>query len=437
MHWDGLEGRFEDLILGDKAMPLLILSPFITTTYLLELLNGHTEVHIVTSWRKEHLLAGVSSLDLYEAVRQREGWTLYINDRLHAKVYCRNFETVLVGSANLTRNGLGDHEGSNIELLVEQPCDDETERQLREILRTSMVMNDADFETYCTWYEDASTSVEPMETGSVITHNPERAMFLVSQLPASASPKRLWELLATSAPPQGDWLELEAAHHDTKTFGLERMALESYDEHLEALRDRMLHQSFFHAFSREIDTTGLHFGAAKQWILDRCIDDPVPYRSELTRVVQHLFSWTVELYPNEFEIVQPRHSQLLRRIAPQELNEVCEQTGRKLNRSFYVNVEQDGQTMVQYKSCPNCSLYWGHLVFKRGRVHTVHSDFGGTTQFGFTEKRVNRNNPDGIHSWCQACRGNVLPSEQMEQGLSPRQLQHMVGHEIAIVRKGA
>ena len=314
MHWVGLEGRLDDVILGDKVTPLLIFSPFITTSYLLELLDGHTEVHIVTSWRKEHLLAGVSNLDLYGAVRQRKGWTLYVNDRLHAKVYCRNFETVLVGSANLTRRGLGDHEGSNIELLVEQPCDDETERQLREILRTSLVMNDVDFETYCAWYEDASASVEPMETGSVVVHNPERAMFLVSQLPASASPYRWWQIASHPDLDGIDEDDRSRAEHDARTLQINPELFEAFDDFLDSVRQRMQRQAFFGAFIDHVGHEGIRFGGVKQWIHDRCIDDPVPYRSELTRTVQNLLGWIQELFPDDFEVIRPRHSEILRRI---------------------------------------------------------------------------------------------------------------------------
>ena len=96
--------------------PLIILSPFITTAYFEELTQDQREVYVVTSWRKDHLASGVSNINLYQAVKRNRNWKLFINDRLHAKVYCRNYETLIMGSANLTYSGLKDEKKSNHEV---------------------------------------------------------------------------------------------------------------------------------------------------------------------------------------------------------------------------------------------------------------------------------------------------------------------------------
>ena len=77
----------------------------------------------------------------------------------------------------------------------------------------------------------------------------------------------------------------------------------------------MPNQAFFSAFMDEITQKGMRFGYAKQWIQQNCIDDPVPYRKELTRTVQNIFSWIVELFPREIEIIQPNYSQIIRRMS--------------------------------------------------------------------------------------------------------------------------
>ena len=313
MHWNRLEERLTTLILNEPRKPVIILSPFITTDYLCDLLNEHQEVHIVTSWRKDHLLAGVSNLSLYDEVRKRDGWTLYINDRLHAKVYCKNFETVMIGSANLTRTAMSDGVNSNIELLVNDSCNLEMEREIRNVLRTSLCLNDELFEIYHRWYHSVEQSASTVDTGSVILPNPDREMFLVSQLPATASPVRLWKLISGKETPETSWSEQHAVTHDMANFGLPKHL--EYEEFQFVLIETMRRQTFFSTFTEEINSEGLRFGAAKQWIHERCIDDPVPYRKELTRTVQNLFAWIVALYPDEFEIIQPRHSQIIRRLA--------------------------------------------------------------------------------------------------------------------------
>lgn len=51
----------------------------------------------------------------------------------------------------------------------------------------------------------------------------------------------------------------------------------------------------------------------------------------------------------------------------------------------------------KYKSCPNCSQY-------NGKEHIYYP----CDYFGYTDRRITRNNPDGIQSWCEPCRGNGL-----------------------------
>ena len=127
MHWDDLENKLSSFLHEDHDRPLYILSPFINTDYFEELMDNQREVHVITSWRKDHLLTGVSNINLYNIVKRNSSWKLYINDRLHAKVYCRNFDQLLMGSANLTKKALMDTTKSNHEVLVELECSEESE----------------------------------------------------------------------------------------------------------------------------------------------------------------------------------------------------------------------------------------------------------------------------------------------------------------------
>lgn len=48
----------------------------------------------------------------------------------------------------------------------------------------------------------------------------------------------------------------------------------------------------------------------------------------------------------------------------------------------------------KYKSCPKCSTF-------NGREHVYYP----CNNFGYSDKRSTENNPDGIQSWCEVCRG--------------------------------
>ena len=308
----GSIGHQVQVIFGeDHDSTLYILAPFITTSYL-RAFSEQRAVHIVTSWRKDHLITGVSNIDLYEVVKQNKSWKLYINDRLHAKVYCRNFESLMVGSANLSKKALMDTERSNHEVLVQLDCSRHDARHICDIMKSSIVMNDEIYSQYETWFSKQEVHSEPADTGSVVEFESSNDLFLVSQLPASTSPNRLWEIVSGVA---SDQREMVAAEHDLSNLGLRFTDFDNYSDFKERLIDLMPNQAFFSAFIDEITVEGMRFGYAKQWIQQNCIDDPVPYRKELTRTVQNIFSWIVELFPSEIEIIQPNYSQIIRRMS--------------------------------------------------------------------------------------------------------------------------
>ena len=315
MHWEALDIKFRSFLSEDHDRPLYILAPFITTSYLEELFSAQREVHIVTSWRKDHLIAGVSNIDLYEVVKQNKSWKLYINDRLHAKVYCRNFKSLMVGSANLSKKAFMDTERSNHEVLVQLDCTRHDTQHICDIMASSVVMNDEIYSRYESWFNEQEVHSEPMNTGSVVVLESSNDLFLVSQLPASTSPSRLWEIVSGQVLPDEAWDETVAAEHDLSNLGLRFTDFDDYSDFKKRLIALMSSQAFFSAFMDEITAEGMRFGYAKQWIQQNCIDDPVPYRKELTRTVQNIFSWIVELFPKEIEIVQPNYSQIIRRIS--------------------------------------------------------------------------------------------------------------------------
>lgn len=315
MRWTELETTLRSFLTEADNEPLFVFSPFITTSYAKKLLEHQGEVHIITSWRKDHLISGVSDLELYNLVKQRPNWHLYINDRLHAKVYCRNFSTVLLGSANLTRRAMQDTEKSNHEVMIKTMCDAESKHHMLTILQNSLAMDDDYFNTYQTWFATVEKTMQPADTGSVVELTSKNELFLVSQLPASTSPHRLWSVLREGAEPDESWNEFGAAEHDMNNFNLQVRHFSNYEEFKQALTRKMGMLRFFTAFIERIDTNGFRFGYGKEWVQTNCIDDPVPYRKELTRTVQNLFAWVVDLNPDEFEIIQPRHSQIIRRLS--------------------------------------------------------------------------------------------------------------------------
>jgi len=98
---------------------LLIISPFITCDaleYLLDGLDAEVNVSIITTWRVEDMLHGSSDISVYEYCEAHK-YSLYLNKKIHLKAICKDFETCIFGSANITQTGLALKDTYNYELF--------------------------------------------------------------------------------------------------------------------------------------------------------------------------------------------------------------------------------------------------------------------------------------------------------------------------------
>ena len=104
-----------------------IIAPFIKVdalSSLLEVFPSGTHLRCVTRWLPKEVAAGVSDLEILDVLEKRGNFSLSLVDRLHSKLYIAG-DRCLVGSANVTRAGLGEGGASNnIETLVYTTIDD-------------------------------------------------------------------------------------------------------------------------------------------------------------------------------------------------------------------------------------------------------------------------------------------------------------------------
>ncbi len=288
----------------------MVVCPFITVQTIQDILSTRTnrQCVIITSWRSDHLLTGVSSLDLYD-VCQNNGWTLFVNDRLHMKLYSRDLDSAWVGSANLTNRALSDDERSNHEVLTfneELTTDDKI--MIQRVQAESVLVTEEVHRQYKQWL-DAQQSVELPPPDPVEIDTTESA-FHTSQLPHSDTPERLWEV-ANDATDLRDY-EQAAMEHDLAVYPVDTTL--SLDEFMVEMKAVFFAHPFIETFAREITPDGIHFGGVKQWIKQNCTDVPVPHARELTFPTQALVEWFPSLDGNQYQVDRPRHSQILRRI---------------------------------------------------------------------------------------------------------------------------
>ena len=289
-----------------------VISPYIETGAFQTCMTSRRDgdVVVVTSWRADLLIQGVSSLDLFPAC-QKEGWTLLVNDDLHAKFYSHSLESAWVGSANMTRPGVGlpGAARANVEILQ---CVEPLERAMRVwlhgLISCSKLVTVEWWQRLRAWLDEQQRADEARSEGSVPERPETSDPFLVSQLPATASPSELWEAISRDSTAE----ELTAAEHDLGIYSVRALSGRR-DDLLESLAQGFFGHPFIRALDERVGTEGARFGAVKEWIQDTCADVPVPYRRALTESTQILYRWFCELAPNDFEVVRPRHTQILRR----------------------------------------------------------------------------------------------------------------------------
>jgi hypothetical protein len=424
-HYD-LENTLKDYF-SVSSERIIIICPFISNSTLLSILpsDASDNVTIVTSWRPDHLRSGVSNIELYSLAESR-GWTMYIDDHLHLKLYSNNLENAWMGSANLTDKALLDRQNDNIEGLVEiVNLDLKDQIFIESIISCSRLVTPEIYQLYRDWFEGIDVELPGDVEGPSLPSISTSDDFLITKLPAVWSPNQLWDLVTYSVEPDPEWGEEAAMIHDLALF---RIPIEvSEEEFLESLNIAFFSQPFVNLFSEQVDEEGVQFGTAKEWIQNNCTTVPTPYRRELTATAQCLFNWYVELDPQKYELIQPNHSQILRLRKGLQSNKYCELTAHRLDRSWYVSEPSFPDSGTQYKSCPWCSqLHGSQLIFRIGRVYPDSDENKNRSGFGFTPQRRSLSNPDGIHAWCKPCRSSSKPTVLPPDGLTIEDLESLL-----------
>ena len=191
---------------GDKALDIirsaresvLFVAPYIKSNAMEQFLSAIPEsvrsIRCITRWLPEDVASGVCDLDIWEKITNRGG-ELFVHPHLHAKYY-RADNKCLVGSANLTKRGLGWASPSNVELLVELPADFEG-LQLQEweatIAHASVLVN-------AELYNQIAEQAEKLKAEAKVYQLPEieldeeEASANQFWTPRCSAPERIWDV---------------------------------------------------------------------------------------------------------------------------------------------------------------------------------------------------------------------------------------------------
>lgn len=189
---------------GDKALDIirnaaesvLFVAPYIKSNAMNQFLStipeGVGSIKCITRWLPEDIASGVCDLDIWEKITNRGG-ELFVHPHLHAKYY-RADDRCLVGSANLTKRGLGWASPSNIELLVELSTDFEGLREWEATIAHAAVPVNAEL------YNQVAEQAEKLKEEAKVYQLPEIELdeedAPASQFwtPHCSAPERLWDV---------------------------------------------------------------------------------------------------------------------------------------------------------------------------------------------------------------------------------------------------
>jgi hypothetical protein len=292
---------------------LIVAAPFITRKALEAVLHRVTapSVLVLTTWKTEDVLRRASDPAIYPFLRSR-GWTLRLCPTLHAKLVIRDLCSAIVSTANVTERGLGLAHPPNIECAV--TIDDLSSADQWWILNLvfqSLQVTDAYYSAFTAHV--ASVMVNPaipIATFDSTSVDGKTTPTSIS-LPVSQSPKWLvsrLESLHNFGISSLDHATLRDVLHDMSLFSLRLPALP--EENLRILREKFFALATIQKLQAFL-LSGRYFGEIKGWMRSQWSDGPQPTRQQLTRIVQVILAWFVELGEGQYILTRPHYSQCL------------------------------------------------------------------------------------------------------------------------------
>lgn len=256
-------------------------------------------------WQLSDLLSGASDLDVYPLAK-KHGWEVFINPRLHAKVY-RFDDDCFIGSANLTHSGLtGDINDINLEVVTKVETNDQIRDWFLQLINNSRNLDDelynqikSDYETYLEEYKNIESVQYSLRTQHLFNKNFTDNLF-THDFMWSETPQSL--LSSNNEDERG-------VAHDILLLRL------NYPISKQDLINAFHQTKAFHWILKILlDKREIYFGELTSLLHDTLQDDPGPYRKSVKILLNTLIKWMEYCSNDIFLIDQPHISTRIRLI---------------------------------------------------------------------------------------------------------------------------
>jgi hypothetical protein len=303
---------FQDIerFISSAGRELLIFSPYIKTEVLSNLLEKcPSKITIITTWKLRDIQLGISDIELYTYCKDH-GIFLYLNSRIHLKVFVNDYTQCVFGSANISNKGLALVADHNYELDAKiEAIDTDSVIYFKKILNESILVTDDIYQKY----RDAMRDLGPLpEIEEIDIHSlPKKSEFLISALPMSYDVQELFEIYSHNFKHESQE-KRECAIHDIVLYNVPPNL--DYTPFRKLLKERFFASNFIQRLLEFVTVDDRYFGEVKEWIQKNCEDVPVPSRRDLTGNIQVLYKWIADLSDGVYKVDRPRHSERLYRV---------------------------------------------------------------------------------------------------------------------------
>ena len=286
---------------ADPEKQIFLYVPYIKIKTLSKLVDGIKNVTIITTWHTRDLVLGSSEVELYQFCKEHN-YTLYVNNKIHLKVYSIALDSVIVASGNISQGGL---EGGNYEcgvLVKDLSVSDRT--FLEEIKSNAILIDEDQYQRHFDLVEEKlKEKSEATEYDDLITDR-KREYFLRSELPMTRNVNDLikgYENIKLGSKASEDEETNACIEHDLKTYQIEsNLSQEEFEKKLK-------HRFLTHPFTKKIIeiieagdySGGAGWGTVRRWIRSHCKDVPLPRPWDLIENTQTIYHWLEELGKTE------------------------------------------------------------------------------------------------------------------------------------------
>ncbi len=252
------------------------------------------EKKLMVRFRLSDLVSGATDFEILEHCLAN-GWKVFIRFDLHAKTYIVDNSRGIIGSANMTTNGLELKNFGNYEMASFVKVEEDDIHKIEILFENSIKVTDEIIKIMRSQYEDvvkkSGKDIESVEWSDEI--------------------KNLVQVKVTTL----FSYDLPETERINFSYGEKIGFLDVvYDGNIENVRSAFLSSNCYKWLINVLNKNGgcLYFGELSQKLHDSIVSDPKPYRKDVKQMLSNLLCWIQKLDVASVVVDRPNYSQRIR-----------------------------------------------------------------------------------------------------------------------------